>query len=97
MSRILVVDDSPTLRKVVISILERHGYGTRGEYVGFDAHAFRTTTMEHGFDHAVNSRRTFLKLLAKVRSFDEKRAQKFIAARDYQELDQMVIEHLLGK
>jgi DNA-binding response OmpR family regulator len=26
MSRILVVDDSPTLRKVVTSILERHGY-----------------------------------------------------------------------
>src|SRR5580700_6414862 len=26
MARILVVDDSPTLRKVVTSILERHGY-----------------------------------------------------------------------
>ncbi|HEY2517415.1 MAG TPA: DUF4388 domain-containing protein [Polyangiaceae bacterium] len=28
MARILVVDDSPTLRKVVTSILERHGYDT---------------------------------------------------------------------
>ncbi len=43
------------------------------------------------------SRRTFLNLLAKVRSFDEKGAQKLIADRNYQGLDQMVIEHLLGK
>jgi len=31
-----------------------------------------------------------------VRSFDEDAAQALIAERDYQALDQMVIEHLLG-
>jgi len=45
----------------------------------------------------LNSRRTFLLLVEKARSFDEKAAQKLIADRDYQALDQMVIEHLLGK
>jgi xylose isomerase len=80
-----------------VRALERNQYGRKGEYICFDVHPFRTTKEEHFLAHLENSRRTFLKLLAKVRSFDEKRAQKFIAARDYQGLDQMVIEHLLGK
>ena len=80
-----------------VRALERNQYGRKGEYVCFDVHPFRTTKPEHFLAHLENSRRTFLKLLAKVRSFDEKSAQKFIAARDYQGLDQMVIEHLLGK
>jgi xylose isomerase len=80
-----------------VRALERNQYGRKGEYVCFDVHPFRTTKPEHFLAHLSNSRRTFLKLLAKVRSFDEKGAQKFIAARDYQGLDQMVIEHLLGR
>jgi hypothetical protein len=52
--------------------------------------------MEHAFDHATNSRKTFLRLLQKVRSFDEDAAQTLIADRSYQALDQMVIEHLLS-
>jgi len=59
-------------------------------------HSFRTTTIEKASDHAVNSRRTFLRLLDKVRSFDESAAQALIEQRDYQALDQMVIEHILG-
>jgi hypothetical protein len=47
-------------------------------------------------DHLVNSRRTFLRLLDKARSFDEKAAAKLAADRHYQALDQMLIEHLLG-
>jgi xylose isomerase len=79
-----------------VRVLERHGYGTKGEFVAFDVHAFRTTKMEHAFDHAINSRKTFLRLLQKVRSFDEEAAQTLIADRNYQALDQMVIEHLLS-
>jgi xylose isomerase len=80
-----------------VRALERNQYGRKGEYVCFDVHPFRTTKPEHFLAHLENSRRTFLKLLAKVRSFNEKRAKEFIAERDYQGLDQMVIEHLLGK
>jgi xylose isomerase len=80
-----------------IRALERHGYGSRGEYVCFDVHPFRTTKPEHWMDHLLNSRRTFVRLLEKVRSFDERAAQRLIADRNYQALDQMVIEHLLGR
>lgn len=80
-----------------VRALERNEYGRKGEYVCFDVHPFRTTKEEHWLAHLENSRRTFLRLLEKARSFDEKSAQKLIAARDYQGLDQLVIEHLLGK
>jgi xylose isomerase len=80
-----------------IRALERNGYGKKGEYVCFDVHPFRTTKEAHWLDHLTNSRRTFLRLLEKVRSFDEKAAQALVADRNYQALDQMVIEHLMGK
>jgi xylose isomerase len=79
-----------------IRALERNGYGRNGEYVCFDVHPFRTTKEEHWMNHLTNSRATFLHLLEKVRSFDEKNAQALVADRNYQDLDQMVIEHLLG-
>ena len=80
-----------------IRALERNGYGKKGEYVCFDVHPFRTTKEEHWLAHLTNSRRTFLRLLEKVRSFDEDAAQALVAERDYQALDQLVIEHLMGK
>jgi hypothetical protein len=76
--------------------LERNKYGRNGEYVCFDVHPFRATKTEHTLAHLDNSRRTFLKLVEKARSFDEAQAKALIADRDYQALDQMVIEHLLG-
>jgi xylose isomerase len=79
-----------------VRVLERNKYGSRGEYVCFDVHPFRTTKVEHWLAHLDNSRRTFLKLVEKARSFDESKAQELIAGRNYQALDQMVIEHLLG-
>ncbi len=80
-----------------VRVLERTGYGRRGEYVCFDVHPFRTTKPQHWMDALCNSRRTFLRLVDKARCFDEKAAQRLIADRNYQALDQMVIEHLLGK
>jgi xylose isomerase len=80
-----------------VRALERNGYGSRGEYICFDVHPFRSTKVEHWMDHLTNSRRTFLRLLEKARTFDEAAAGKLIADRDYQALDQMSIEHLLGK
>jgi xylose isomerase len=79
-----------------IRALERNGYGRHGEYICFDVHPFRTTKPEHWMRHLVNSRRTFLRLVQKARSFDEAEAKRLIADRNYQDLDQMVIEHLMG-
>jgi xylose isomerase len=80
-----------------VRALERNDYGKNGEYVCFDVHPFRTTRPEHWMAHLVNSRRTFLHLIRKARSFDQKAADKLVANRDYQALDQMVIEHLLDE
>ena len=79
-----------------VRALERNGYGRNGEYVCFDVHPFRTTKPDHWSAHLSNSRRTFDLLVEKARSFDEKRVAALIAERDYQALDQMAIEHLLG-
>ena len=80
-----------------VRVLEQNKYGSNGEYVCFDVHPFRTTKVEHWLAHLDNSRRTFLKLVQKVRTFNESKARQMIADRDYQALDQYVIEHLLGK
>ena len=79
-----------------VRALERNHYGSHGEFV-----CFRCPSLPHHqaralAGHLDNSRRTFLRLLQKARSFDEKKAQALIADRDYQALDQMVLEHLLG-
>ncbi len=80
-----------------VRAVERNGYGKRaGEFVCFDVHPFRTTKEEHWMAHLTNSRQTFLRLVEKARSFDEKTAAALIKDRDYQALDQLVIEHLLG-
>src|SRR6478735_9306870 len=55
-----------------VRALERNGYGKNGEYVCFDVHPFRPTKEEHWTAHLDNSRRTFMRLLEKARSFDEK-------------------------
>jgi len=80
-----------------VRALERNRYGSQGQCVAFDVHPFRTTKPEHWAAHLENSRRTFLRLLEKARTFDEAAAQKLIADRNYAALDQMVLEHLMGK
>src|SRR6185369_11440608 len=64
-----------------VRVLERNKYGSNGEYVCFDVHPFRTTKVEHWLDHLANSRRTFLRLVEKVQTFDESRAKQLIADR----------------
>src|SRR5512134_564931 len=79
-----------------VRALERNRYGRNGEYVAFDVHPFRTTKVEHWLNHLVNSRKTFLRLVEKARTFNEKSAKQLVADRNYQDLDQMVLEHLMG-
>jgi xylose isomerase len=79
-----------------VRALEHNGYGSHGEHICFDVHPFRTTKVEHWLAHLDNSRRTFLRLVEKARTFDEKHAQDLIADRNYAALDQLVLEHLMG-
>jgi len=80
-----------------IRALERNGYGKHGEYVCFDVHPYRPTKVEHWMAHLENSKRTFMLLLEKARSFDEKKAAALIADRNLAAVDQMVLDHLMGK
>jgi xylose isomerase len=79
-----------------VRVLERHGYGSAGEWVGLDVKAMRTQRREQSFAHLANSKETFLLLADKARTFDEKAAASLIAVRDYEALDRLVIRHLLG-
>ena len=79
-----------------VRALERNRYGKKGEYVCFDVHPFRTTKPEHWLGHLDNSRRTFHRLLEKARTFDENQARQLISDRNYADLDQMVLEHLMA-
>src|SRR5438477_1606415 len=80
-----------------VRALERNGYGKKGEYVCFDVHPFRPAKVEHWLAHLDNSRRTFLRLLDKARTFNEAKAKALIADRNLAALDQMVLEHLMGR
>ena len=79
-----------------VRILDRHGYGNKGEWVGLDVKAMRTQKEEVATKHLSNSRTIFLKLLELSRSLDEGKVEALIAERDYEELDLLILRHLLG-
>ncbi|MFZ4732121.1 MAG: hypothetical protein ACOYK7_06225, partial [Pirellulales bacterium] len=78
-----------------VRVLEKAGYASTG-YVGFDVKAQRTQPAEKAAAHLATSKAVFLKLVEKVRSFPESVAAQCIAARDYEALERLVLEHLLG-
>jgi xylose isomerase len=80
-----------------VRILDKHGYGKKGEFVGLDVKAMRTQKKEVSTKHLSNSRTIFLKLLDLARSLDTKKVDKLVAQRDYEELDLLIMNHLLGK
>lgn len=78
-----------------VRILDKYDYGKDGQYVGFDVKAMRTQRDEIAFRHLENSKKIFLKLLDFSRRLDETKMQALIAQRDYEQLDMMIMEHLL--
>jgi xylose isomerase len=79
-----------------VRVLEEAGYADTGAFVGLDVKALRTTKQEKNTTHLSNSKRFFELMVQKVRSFDKKAEAEFIKDRDYEGLERMVIEHLLG-
>ena len=80
-----------------VRILDKYDYGKRGEFVGLDVKAMRTQKQDGATKHLSNSRAIFLNLVELVRSLDEARVEALIAERDYEELDMLIINHLMGK
>jgi xylose isomerase len=56
----------------------------------------RTQKAEVATKHLSNSRRIFLALVEKVRTFDKNLERQLIEARDYEQLELHILEHLMG-
>ncbi|OUS72171.1 xylose isomerase [Paenibacillus sp. MY03] len=80
-----------------VRVLEENGYGKNGEFVGLDVKVMRTQPCDISYKHLENSKKMFLHLVDKVRTYDKEAERQFIAARDYEGLDLHVLEHLMGR
>jgi xylose isomerase len=80
-----------------VRVLDKYNYGQSGEFVGLDVKAMRTQKQDVATKHLTNSRTIFLRLVELVRSLDDKKVEKLIARRDYEELDILIVNHLMGK
>jgi xylose isomerase len=79
-----------------VRVLEKGGYAKSGRYVGLDVKALRTQKADVATKHLSNSRRIFLHLVEKVRTFDARLEQQYVAERDYEGLEMAVLDHLMG-
>lgn len=79
-----------------VRVLEEGGYGRRGEFVGLDVKTMRTQAGSPAVEHLKTSRRIFLHLLEKVRTYDRARVEACRARRDYEALELYTLGHLLG-
>jgi len=79
-----------------VRILDAYDYGTQGEFVGLDVKALRTQKADRATAHLANSRTIFLRLLDLARSLDTKKVDALIAQRDYEQLDMLILDHLLA-
>jgi xylose isomerase len=79
-----------------VRVLDEAGYGRDGEFVGLDVKALRTQKQDQATAHLSNSRRFFELLVQKVRTFDTAAEAQFIKERNYEGLERLVLEHLMG-
>lgn len=78
-----------------VLVLDDHRYFDHG-IVGLDVKVMRTQRLEVAHKHLQNSMGTFLRLVERARSLDRACVQQLVASRDYEELDNYVLNHLLG-
>jgi xylose isomerase len=78
-----------------VRVLDENRFWEAG-MIGLDVKAVRTQPNEVATKHLRNSLQMFLKLLELARSLDREAVAKLIAARDYEELDWLILSHLTG-
>jgi xylose isomerase len=78
-----------------VRVLDENRFWTIG-MVGMDVKAVRTQPLELATKHLRNSLQLFLKLVELSRSLDQKALDGLIASRDYEELDWLILNHLMG-
>jgi len=79
-----------------VRVLEAANYAATGGFIGFDVKAQRTQAAASATAHLATSKAVFLRLVEKVRAFPAQVAEQCIAARDYEALERLVLEHLLS-
>jgi xylose isomerase len=80
-----------------VRILDKYDYGKKGEFVGLDVKAMRTQKQNVATKHLSNSRTIFLRLVELARSLGQRKVEQRIAERDYEEIDMLIVNHLMGK
>ena len=80
----------------MVRVLELGGYPKTRRFIGLDVKAMRTQKPEVATMHLSNSRRVFLDLVRKVRTFDKKLERQCIADRNDEALELAVLQHLMG-
>ncbi len=79
-----------------VRVMDEHRFWEAG-MVGLDVKAIRTQPADLATRHLRNSMRVFLRLVELSRSLDRQAVDELIAARDYEELDWLILDHLMGK
>ena len=79
-----------------VRVLDRHQYWNAG-MIGLDVKAIRTQPTSIATKHLRNSMHAFLRLVEVARSIDQKAVNALIAERDYEELDWLVLNSLMGR
>lgn len=79
-----------------VRVLDDNGFGRAGEFIGLDVKAMRTQAGSPVTAHLENSRRIFLHILEKVRTWNRELEAELQNSRDYEALELAVMEHLLG-
>jgi len=79
-----------------VLVLDDHRYYKTG-VVGLDVKALRTQKAEVAEKHLRNSLETFLWLVERVRSLYRAAVRQCIDARDYEELDRLIVAHLMAR
>ena len=79
-----------------IKVLVENNYGSKGEYVGLDVKAMRSTSNEDRYEHLKNSLDIFKALEDKVARYDYDYANKLIAERKFEQLEMYTMNLLMG-
>ena len=79
-----------------VRVLDENQYWKTG-MVGMDVKAIRTQPADLATKHLRNSLSLFLRLVELSRSLDRKAVQALVAARDYEQLDWLILNHLMGR
>jgi xylose isomerase len=79
-----------------VLVLDDNRFFERG-MVGLDVKALRTQKAEVAEKHLANSLQTFLWLVERARTLDRSLMRQCIDARDYEELDRLILSHLMDR